>query len=129
MLGFRLLKNTEIDLQQRLTDARIAALEAELKAAKEYIGKCERLIEHERERIDAERERADRIADSLFQSSGLPATSATVIAEQKHAEFEAADKREDYMKQLADIYGETMDEMIEDGAEPMPEPIDELVSK
>jgi hypothetical protein len=111
MLGWRLLRDAELALQRQLTDAKIASLEAELKAAKEYAAKCERLIEHERERIDSERERADRIADSLFQSNGLPATSTTVIAEQKKAEEELAGKRKSYLDELAEMYGDMEHEL------------------
>lgn len=120
MLGWRLLRESELALQTQLTEFRIQALTAELRAAKEYSAKCERLLDHERERIDSERERADRIADSLFQFNGLPATSTTVIAEQKATEASAATKRTDYMQQLLEIYGETESELVEDGAEPLP---------
>lgn len=114
MLGWKLLRESEIALQHQLTETRIASLVADLLAAKEYAAKCERLVEHERERIDAERERADRIADSLFQSNGLPATSVTVLQEQKAAEDAATTKREDYMKELSEIYGETESDLAEE---------------
>lgn len=127
MLGWKLLRNSEIALQELLTETRLAAVAAELCAAKEYAAKCERLIEHERQRIDSERERADRIADALFQSSGLPATSATVLEEQKAREAIADGKREDHMKELMEIYGETESELVEDGAEPLPEELAEAV--
>lgn len=127
MLGWRLLRESEIALQTQLTELRIQALTAELCAAKEYSAKCERLLDHERERIDAERERADRIADSLFQSSGLPPTSSTVLQEQRSADAEAALKRTDYMKELMEIYNETENDLVEDGATPLPEEIAETV--
>lgn len=127
MLGWRLLRESELALQTQLTDFRIQALTAELRAAKEYSAKCERLLDHERERIDAERERADRIADSLFQSNGLPPTSTTILNEQKAAEAVAEGKRTDYMKELMEIWSETESDMLEDGAEPVSEVIAELV--
>jgi hypothetical protein len=127
MFGFRLIRESELALQAQLTEARIAHITSELQAAKDYAVKCERLLDHERARIDAERERADRIADSLFQSNGLPATSATVIQEQKAAELDASLKRTDYMKELLEIYGETENDMIEDGAEPLPEELAETI--
>jgi hypothetical protein len=117
MFGWTLLRDTEISLQRELMDQRLAALAAELAASKDYAMKCEALIAHERERIDQERERADRIADSLFQSNGLPATSPTVIAEQKAAEATAAGKRTDYMAELMEIYGEMESELAEDDAD------------
>ncbi len=127
MFGWRLVRESELALQEKLTDTRIAMLAAELRRVQEYAGKCERLIDHERERIDSERERADRIADSLFQANGLPATSTTIIQEQKAAEAEAALKRTDYMKELMEIYGETENDLLEDGAEPLPAEIAETL--
>lgn len=121
MLGWKLLRESEIALGVQLTETRVASLAADLRATKEYVAKCERLIEHERERIDSERERADRIADSLFQSQGLPPTSVTVVAEQKAEQEVAAGKRVDYMKELLEIYSEAESDLLEDGLEPVPQ--------
>ena len=121
MFGWKLIRESEIALGVQLTETRIASLAADLRATKEYVAKCERLIEHERERIDSERERADRIADSLFQSQGLPPTSVTVVAEQKAEQEVAAGKRVDYMKELLEIYSEAESDLLEDGLEPVPQ--------
>jgi hypothetical protein len=133
MLGWSLLRDAELALRQEINDRELKALVAELNAAKEYIRKCEALIEHERSRIDAERERADRTTDALLQQNGLPATTATVRRELEIAEAEANEKRADYQKELYEIYGESMDDLIDDGVEPLSEPIQavaaELTSK
>lgn len=121
MFGYRLFSAGEIALHEKLTEARIAGLESQLKAALEYVAKCERLIEHERERVEKEQSRADRIADSVFQSNGLPAVSDEVRREQKAAEETAHEKQQDYRKELLEIYGESMDDLVEDGAEPLPQ--------
>lgn len=126
MFGWKLMHDSELALRDQLTEAKLAALAAELVAVKAYVAKCERLIEHERTQIDAERQRADRIADALLQSNGLPPASVTVVAEQKAADKIADDKRVDYMKQLLEIYSETEEELTEDGAEPLPNEILEL---
>ena len=125
MLGWKLLRESEIALQVQLTETRIASLAADLRAAKEYARKCEALIDHERERIDIERERADRIADGRFQADGLPAVSETVLREQRAQETIADGKRADYMKELMEIYGETESELLEDGVEPLPQELAE----
>jgi hypothetical protein len=127
MFGWKLVSEAEIALRAQLSETRIASLAADLRAARDYAAKCERLIEHERERIDAERDRADRIADSLFQSNGLPPTSATVVREQKTVDSAHADKLADQMKQLMEIYDETENDLVEDGAEPLPEEFAETV--
>ena len=126
MFGWNLISDKEIALQSQLAEAKLAALTAELAAVKAYVQKCERLVEHERDQIYSERERADRIADSLLQSNGLPPASVTVVSEQKAAESIANDKRVDYMKQLLEIYGETEEELVNEGADSVPDEILEL---
>jgi len=127
MFGWKLLRESEIALQRQLAETQIASLESDLRTARAYAVKCENLIEHERARIDAERERADRIADSLFQSNGLPATSVTVLAEQKIADKKNADDRDEHMKELLEIYGDMENDLVEDGVEPLPEEFAETV--
>lgn len=121
--GFLFISEREAQLQQELADAKIASLTSEISALKEYVRKCEGLIDHERGRIDSERERADRIADSLFQSNGLPATSATVLAEQQRETERSAEARKTYIDELAEIYGESMDELVEEGLAAPTEPV------
>ena len=117
MLGFSLVHTSQLE-----------ALRSELVSAREYAVKCERLIEHERERIDQERERADRIADSILQSNGLPPISATVIHEQQEQDKILAGRRADYLRQMDEIYGESIDELLEDGADPIPEALTEIAA-
>lgn len=127
MFGWRLIRESELALQAQLTETRIASLAADLRAAKDYAAKCERLIEHERERVTKEQERADRIADSLFQSNGLPPTSATVIKEQTTADARALDKQAKQMRELMEIYSDMENDLLEDGAEPLPAELAETV--
>lgn len=117
MFGWTLLRDTELQAVQALNDTRLASLQSQLDAAQAYARKCESLLDHERERIDAERERADRIADSLFQSQGLPSTSTTVRTEEAAATAEATLKQADYLKELQEIYGETESDMMEEEAD------------
>jgi hypothetical protein len=126
MFGWRLISDREIALQSQITALKIESLTSELHATKAYVEKCEALIAHERSRIDSERERADRIADSLFQEKGLPATSTTVLNEQRSVESAADAKRTKQMEDLLEIYGETEQELLEDGAEPLPQEVAEI---
>jgi hypothetical protein len=119
MFGWKLLRETELAAMQALNDTRLESLQNQLDAARVYARKCESLLDHERERIDSERERADRIADSLFQSQGLPATSTTVIAEQREVSEKTKVAQEDYQKMLQEIYSETESDMMEEEAEPI----------
>jgi hypothetical protein len=119
MFGFKLIHESQL-----------TALYEKIDAANAYAAKCEALIEHERERIDMERERADRIADSVFQQNGLAPASATVVREMEAAEKISAGKREDHLKELLEIYGEMESDLADEGeAAPLPEPIAELVGK
>ena len=121
MLGWKLIRNSEWKLEMDLRDMEIEHANARAATAEEYARKCENLVAHERERIDSERERADRIADSLFQSAGLPATSTTVIKEEKAIAAEAKTKQADYLKEMAEIFDETWTEAQDDGTEePVP---------
>lgn len=92
-------------------------LQAEIARLNSYITKCENLIEHERGRVTDERERADRVNDALLQQNGLPASTATVRADQAQEQAKIKDAYEEQMKQLAEIYGETSEEMAGDSGD------------
>ena len=125
MFGWRLIKESELRLTEQMHENELRVALTLQRAAEEYTRKAENLLQHERDRIDSERERADRIADSLFQSQGLPPTSTTVVTEVKAAEKVSADKLEKYMAELSEIYADQEDELLQDGAEPLPEVIAE----
>jgi hypothetical protein len=125
MFGWRLIKESELRLTEQMHENELRVALTLQRAAEEYARKAENLLQHERDRIDSERERADRIADSLFQSQGLPPTSTTVVTEVKAAEKVSADKLERYMAELSEIYADQEDELLQDGAEPLPEVIAE----
>ena len=125
MFGWRLIKESELRLTEQMHENELRVALTLQRAAEEYARKAENLLQHERDRIDSERERADRIADSLFQSQGLPPTSTTVVTEIKAAEKVSADKLEKYMAELSEIYADQEDELLQDGAEPLPEVIAE----
>jgi bacterioferritin (cytochrome b1) len=117
MFGWRLTRESELAVTEQLHEARLEALRAELYAAKQYAAKAENLLDHERERIDAERERADRMADSIFQSNGLPAVSPVVLAEERQATAATERNIAEYRKQVEEIFGETLDDIGETDAE------------
>jgi hypothetical protein len=117
MFGWRLIRESELAVKEQLHEARLEALRAELYAAKQYATKAENFLDHERERIDAERERADRMADNIFQQNGLPPVSPVVLAEERQANEVSKKNIEDYQKQVAEIFGETLDDLGETDAE------------
>ena len=119
MFGWTLIKDSELRLMKCFADMELKQAISRALAAETYAKKCEALLDHERERIDNERERADRIADSLFVSSGLPPASSTGVAEAKSIEAESKIVREDALKEMSDIFAESWDditaeEMLED---------------
>ena len=121
MWGWTLIRDNELKLMKEKHDMELSWAVASQHRAEDYARKAEALIDHERARIDAERERADRTSDALLQSSGLPPVSTTVVTEVRAEEKIRAEKLEDYTKMLQSIYDETETDMIEDGAEPLPE--------
>ena len=110
MFGWTLIKDSELRLMKCFADMELKQAISRALAAETYAKKCEALLDHERERIDNERERADRIADSLFVSSGLPPASSTGVAEAKSIEAESKIVREDALKEMAAIFQESWDE-------------------
>ena len=110
MFGWTLIKDSELRLMKCFADMELKQAISRALAAETYAKKCEALLDHERERIDSERERADRIADSLFVSSGLPPASSTGVAEAKAVEAESKIVREDALKEMAAIFQESWDE-------------------
>jgi len=119
IFGWKLIRESEFKLIREMADMELKMEVARAKVAEEYAAKWERIVNHERERIDSERERADRIADSLFQSSGLPPVSPMVLQEQKEEKHIADLKRDDYAKDMQAIFSETWDDVT--GAESEPE--------
>ena len=116
LFGWRLISANEYRMEMNLRDMEVKNANARAAAAEEYAGKCERLLDHERERIDCERERADRIADSLFASSGLPPASSAGVAEAKSIEAESKIVREEALKEMAAIFAESWDEVTAEEA-------------
>ena len=116
MFGWTLIKDSELRLMKCFADMELKQAISRALAAETYAKKCEALLDHERERIDNERERADRIADSLFVSSGLPPASSTGVAEAKSIEAESKIVREDALKEMAAIFQESWDEVTTEEA-------------
>jgi len=110
MFGWTLIKDSELRLMKCFADMELKQTVSRALAAEAYAKKCEALLDHERLRIDSERERADRIADSLFVSSGLPPASSAGVAEAKSIEAESKIVRADAMREIAEIFQETWDE-------------------
>ena len=109
-LGWELIRASEHRLEREFADLELKQANARAAAAEEYARKCERLVDHERLRIDNERERADRIADSLFVSSGLPPASSSGVTEAKEEKAASALIKADAMKEMAEIFQETWDD-------------------
>ena len=116
MFGWTLIKDSELRLMKCFADMELKQAISRALAAETYAKKCEALLDHERERIDNERERADRIADSLFVSSGLPPASSTGVAEAKSIEAESKIVREDALKEMSDIFAESWDDITAEEA-------------
>lgn len=121
MLGWRLISRREETLQSDLKAGAIGALQGKIDHLNGYIAKLERLLDHERERIEFERERADRATDALLLQNGTPAVTAIGHREIQAAEKERKEKDDDFRKQIADIYRETTETHYDDLGRELPE--------
>lgn len=111
------LWKTQLRIDLAIEKTRNEHLQAEIERLKVYIVKCENLIDHERQRVTDERERADRVNDSLLQQNGLPASTATVRLEQAEQSDKIKSEFERQMKELQEIYSETTEEMAGDSGD------------
>jgi len=97
------------DLKARLEAALISNIQLSAVNAK-----LERLIDHERERIDSERARADRATDALLQSDGKPPITDEGVAKSEIADSEAEKKFAEQQRALKQAFSEAMDDMESD---------------
>ena len=122
MFGWRLISRREETLQADLKRETLGALQGQIDRANAYIAKLERLLDHERSRIDDERERADRATDALLLQNGTPPVTATGRRDTEAQEEKRAEAEKDYFEQLAEISRECVDTHYDDlGLELPPE--------
>lgn len=108
MFGWKLLRESEIELQQALHDKELSILQLKLDQAKEWAGKLERQVEYWQQRADDERERADRVADALNLQNGLPEVTSTVKRERKAAKEEVKQDDLQQERQIAEMFAESV---------------------
>lgn len=114
IFGLCVVTRRVIELQEKLAKQEADSLRAEIARLNAYILKCENLIDHERERIEAERVRADLLGDSLLAQNGLPVVSQTGRREEEATEAERKDANDMYMAQMAELSQETIGTMYDE---------------
>ena len=129
MLGWRLISKREETLQSDLRRETMGALQGQIDRANAYIAKLERLLDHERSRIDDERERADRATDALLLQNGTPPVTATGRRESEAQEEKRAEAEKDYFEQLAEISRETVDTHYDDFGLELPPELQEAAAE
>lgn len=102
----------------RIENARLQA-QAEgytirLRELQTYVTRLESLVEHERDRIDAERSRADRSSDALLQQNGIAPVSEIGVRKAEEDNEEAAEKFEEAKKRIGEFYAENIDDIDSD---------------
>lgn len=110
-----------------VAQAEIRHRDNEISQLKAYIAKCEHLIDHERQRVTDERERADRVNDALLQQNGLPASTATVREEQAENDKKLQDLFEKQRQDYAEIYAETLEDFNTDGDTDIVQDVTDLI--
>lgn len=111
----RWFRPTKSDLERQLAVLHVnhANANAEIVRLKHERLELQILLDKERQRADDERSRADRITDAVLQQNGIPATTATVLNQQK-AEKDALDEEfEERQRVLHEIYGEMSVELTD----------------
>jgi len=121
MLGYHVITDRVIELQKALEREKLGALQGQIDRANAYIAKLERLLDHERERIEAERERADRATDSLLLQNGTPPVTAIGNRESRAIEEKREEAEKTVREQIADIYRETTATYYDDLGRELPE--------
>lgn len=129
MFGWRLISRREETLQADLKRESLGALQGQIDRANAYIGKLEKLLDHERARIDDERERADRATDSLLLQNGTPPVTATGRRDNEAQEEERKDAEKTYLSQLAEISRETVDTHYDDFGLELPSEFQEAAAE
>lgn len=108
MFGWKLIRESEIELQQALHDKELAILQLKLDEAARYNVKLEYQVEYWQERADDERERADRVADALNLQNGLPEVTNTSKREKVAAKKDEKAEAERQEKQIAELFAESV---------------------
>lgn len=121
------LWKTQLKIDLAVAHTTIKHREAEIERLKEYIVKCENLIDHERQRVTDEQERADRVNDSLLQQNGLPASTATVRDEQAELQSKRDAAFEKQRKEFEEIYAETIEDFSGDHDADITQDIKDLI--
>lgn len=129
MFGWRFISEREETLQRDLVTEKLTALQAKVDDAKAYIVKLEALLDHERQRIDDERERADRATDALLLQNGTPAVTATGRRDSEAVEERRKDQEETYLSQLAEISRESADTHYDDFGLELPPELQEAAAE
>lgn len=128
-LPFRIISRREETLQADLKREQLGAMQGRIDHLGAYIVKLENLLDHERQRIDDERERADRATDALLLQNGTPSVTATGRREIEAKDEERAEAAADLDRQLAAIYCETADTFFDDMGSELPPDLQEAAAE
>jgi len=94
--------------------AQLEGMTLQLRQRDEYITKLERLLEHERERIDFERNRADRANDLVLQQNGLPPITELGVQKSEASAEEAAKEMKELRERVGNFYADAIDDIDSD---------------
>lgn len=109
----RFFRNREIELQTKLFESEKAALVAEIALLKEHVARCERVIDIERQRVENERERADRLNDAILQQNGLPNVTSTGLNEQAKLEEKRRSEQEQRLREVIEIGADQLNNLYD----------------
>lgn len=128
MFGYRWVKESGI-VEKAFHEVVVLNLEERLAELREYVTKCESLIESERGRVETERKRADRQIDRILQQSGLPPVTETTIQEDAERSSTISDRYAEQLRQEAEIFSETataLDIQLPEGIRDLLKPVNDV---
>lgn len=128
-LPFRIIARREETLQADLKREQLGALQGRIDHLNAYIVKLENLLDHERQRISDEQERADRATDALLLQNGTPPVTATGRRETEAKDEERAEAAADIERQLAEIYSENAVVFFDDIGRELPPDLQEAAAE
>jgi|SRR6185369_3400046 len=116
----RWITKSQLRIDIARLQAQLEGMTLQLRQREEYITKLEHLLDHERDRIDAERNRADRASDALLQQNGIAPITELGVAKSEASNEAAQAEMQELRDRVGQFYAESLDD-LESDAEISPE--------
>src|SRR5690348_14579232 len=96
--------------------AQLEGMTVRLRERDAYVTKLERLLDNEHNRVEAERQRADRAGDALLQQNGIGPISSLGVEKSEASNAEADKEMKELQDRVAQFYADSIDDAEPDSA-------------